>query len=88
MCLNVRNYITLYIFLNFLMKHIGEPLYLGKNALCSYITITHLHFLWYHKRRLILSNDNEINPGPKIPLKISQYVIGTWIVSQRIFFQK
>ena len=37
-------------------------------------------FSWYHKRWLILSNDNEVNPGPKIPLRISQYVIGTWTV--------
>ena len=36
------------------------------NLLYSYVTITYLHFLWYHKQRLILSNDIEVNPGPKL----------------------
>ena len=48
------------------MKHIDEPLCLGTNLLYFYVTITYLHFLWYHKQRLILSNDNEVNPGPKL----------------------
>ena len=48
------------------MKHIDEPLCLGTNLLYSYVTITYLHFLWHHKQRLILSNDNEVNPGPRL----------------------
>ena len=48
----------------FFVKHIDEPL--GTNLLYSYVTITYLHFLWYHKQRLILSNDIEVNPGPKL----------------------
>ena len=29
----------------FFMKHVDEPLYLGKNVLYFYVTITYLHFL-------------------------------------------
>ena len=47
-------------------KHIVEPIYLGTDVLCSYVTITYLHYLWYHKQRQILSNDIQINPGPKL----------------------
>ena len=50
----------------FFTKHIDEPLCLRTNVLYSYVTITYLHFLWYHKQRLILSNDIEANPGPKL----------------------
>ena len=53
-----------YVF--FLTKHIDEPLCLGTNVLYFYVTITYLYFLWYHKQRLILSNDIEVNPGPKL----------------------
>ena len=31
----------------FFMKHVDEPLYLGKNVLYFYVTITYLHFLWH-----------------------------------------
>ena len=48
------------------MKHIDEPLCLGTKLLYSYVTITYLHFLWHHKQTLILSNDTEVNPGPKL----------------------
>ena len=47
-------------------KHIDEHLCLGTNLPYSYVTITYLQFLWYHKQRLILSNDIEVNPGPKL----------------------
>ena len=50
----------------FLMKHINEPPCLGTSVLHSYVTITYPHFLWYHKQRLALSNEIEINPGPKL----------------------
>ena len=50
----------------FTTKHIDESLCLGTNVLYSYITIIDLHFLWYHNQRLILSNDSEVNPAPKL----------------------
>ena len=50
----------------FFAKHIDEPLCLGTNVLYPYVTITNLHFLWYHKQRLILSNDVKVNPGPTL----------------------
>ena len=50
----------------FFTKHIDEPLFLGTNVLYSYVTITYLHFLRYHKQRLILSNDIEVNPEPQL----------------------
>ena len=52
--------------LYFFMKYIDEPLCLGTHVLYSYVTITYLQFLCYHKRRLILSNDIGVNPGPKL----------------------
>ena len=54
----------------FFTKHIDKPLCLGTNVLYSYATITYLHFLWYHKQRLILSNNIEVNPGDSLLLKI------------------
>ena len=46
--------------------YIDEPVCLGTVVLYFYVTITYLHFLWYHKQRLILSNNIELNPGPKL----------------------
>ena len=39
---------------------------LGANELYYHVTITYLHFLRYHKQKLILSGDIQINPGTKI----------------------
>ena len=50
----------------FFTKHIDKPLCLGTNVLHSYVTLTYLHFLWYHKQRLNLSNDIKINPRPEL----------------------
>ena len=74
---------TLYIFKTaisssfdfFFTKHIVESLILGTNVLYSYVTITYLHFLLYHRQRLASSTDIEVNAGPM--LEISQYLIGT-----------
>ena len=50
----------------FFTKHIDEPFCFRTNALYFYVTITYLYFLWYDKQKLILSNDIEVNPGPKL----------------------
>ena len=65
----------------FFTKHVDERLCLGTNVLYSYVTIAYIHFLWYHKQRLILINETEVNPGPKLdssqnftmPLELKQY---------------
>ena len=58
--------VVLQLFLFFFTKHIVEFICLRTSVLYSYVTIKYLHFLWYHKQRQILSNDVEINPGPKL----------------------
>ena len=76
---------TLYIFKTaisssfdfFFTKHIVEPLILGTNVLYSYVTITYLHFLWYHRQRLISSNDIEVNAGPKLDSS-KNFTISHW----------
>ena len=61
----------------FFTKHIDEPLCLGTNVLHSYVTKTYLDLLCYHKQRLILSNDTEINPGPNLDFS-QNFAIRNW----------
>ena len=74
---NFRNYTTWYTFSNWYFKwfcnfvfvfekRLNEPLCLGTNVLYFYVTITYIHNLWYYKQRLILSNGNKVNRGPKL----------------------
>ena len=72
--------VTLQLCFFFFAKHNDEPLCLGKNyVFFCYNSIPPLN-LWYHKQRLTLSNDIEVNPGQK-PDSSQNFTICRWNLS-------
>ena len=55
-------------------------LFAWEKIMYSSVTIVYYHFLWYHKQRLTLSNDIEVNPGQK-PDSSQNFTICRWNLS-------
>ena len=64
----------------FFLQSIPMNLFAWEKIMYSSVTIVYHHFLWYHKQRLTLSNDIEVNPGQK-PDSSQNFTICRWNLS-------
>ena len=64
----------------FFLQSITMNLFAWEKIMYSSVTIVYHHFLWYHKQRLTLSNDIEVNPGQK-PDSSQNFTICRWNLS-------